>query len=130
MKLPDDPACYDLPLSRVTVIPADSYTMPIVYAIGSILVIMMLCLICHHKLRRRSRNISINDLPPQQIVDDQRHCYQHHDLLHHQHENHTSTHSFNQYQLEQSSLPSESDEGEAEEPDPCCDQESSSPDSV
>ncbi|XP_018356275.1 PREDICTED: cubilin isoform X2 [Trachymyrmex septentrionalis] len=114
----------------VTVIPADSYTMPIVYAIGSILVIMMLCLICHHRLRRRSRNISINDLPPQQIVDDQRHCYQHHDLLHHQHQNHTSTHSLNQYQLEQSSLPSESDEGEAEEPEPCCDQESSSPDSV
>ncbi|KYN17419.1 Cubilin [Trachymyrmex cornetzi] len=114
----------------VTVVPADSYTMPIVYAISSILVIMMLCLICHHRLRRRSRNISINDLPQQQIVDDQRHCYQHHDLLHHQHQNHTSTHSFNQYQLEQSSLPSESDEDEAEEPEPCCDQESSSPDSV
>jgi len=116
-------------IAGVTAVPADSYTMPIVYAIGSILVIMMLCLICHHRLRRRSRNISINDLPSQQIVDDQRHCYQHHDLLHHQHQNHTSTHNFNQYQLEQSSLPSESDEGEAEEFEPCY-QESSSPDSV
>lgn len=129
MKLPDDPACYDLPLPRVAVVPANSYTMPIIYAVGSILVILMLCLICHRKLHRRSHNMPINELPPQRMVDDQRHCY-HHDLLHHQHQNHASTHSFNQYQLEQPSSSSESDEGEAEEPEPYCDQETSSPDSV
>ncbi|XP_011702582.1 PREDICTED: uncharacterized protein LOC105458758 [Wasmannia auropunctata] len=127
MKLPDDPACYDLPLSRIAAVPVD-YTMPIAYAVGSILVILMLCLICHRRLRRRSRNMPINELPPERIVDDRRHCYHHHDLLHHQHQNHASMHSFNQYQLEQPS-PSESDEGEAEEPEQG-DQETSSPDSV
>lgn len=80
-------------------------------------------------MRQRSHNMPINELPPQRIVGDRRHCYHHHDLLHHQHQNHESTHSFNQYQIEQPSPQSESDEG-AEEPEPGCDQETSSPDSV
>ncbi|XP_024877003.1 uncharacterized protein LOC112457919 [Temnothorax curvispinosus] len=114
----------------VAAIPADSYTMPIAYAVGSILVILMFCLICHRRLRRRSHNIPINELSPQRVVDDRGHCYHHHDLLYHQHQNHASRHSFNQYQLEQPSPSSESDEGEAEELEPDCDQETSSPDSV
>lgn len=114
-------------IAGVAAIPANSYTMPIVYAVGGILVILVLCLICHRRLRRQSHNIPINELSPQRMVDD--HCY-HHDLLHHQHQNHASTHSFNQYQLEQPSSSSESDEGEVEEPEPDCDQETSSPDSV
>jgi len=117
-------------MTRITgaaVIPTDSYTMPIVYVVISILVILMLCLICHRRLRRRSRNIPINELSSQRIIDDRHHCYHHHDLLHHQHQNHASTHSFNEYQLEQ---PSESNDSEEEQPEPGCNQETSSPDSV
>lgn len=116
-------------IAGITTAPVDSYTLPIVYAVGGILVILILGLICHRRLRQRSHSIPINELPPQHMVDDRHHCY-HHDLLHHQHQNHASTHSFNQYQLEQPSSPSESDEGEVEEPEPDCDQETSSPDSV
>lgn len=117
-------------IAGVAAVPTDSYTMPIVYAVGSVLVILMLCLICHRRLRRQSHNVPVNELLPQRVVDDRRHCYHHHDLLHHQYQNHASTHSFNQYQLEQPSPSSESDEGETEEPEPDCDQETSSPDSV
>lgn len=118
-------------IAGVAAVPADSYTMPIAYAVGSIFVgsILILCVICHRRLRGRSRNMPINELPPQRIVDDRRHCYNHHDLLCHQHQNHASMHGFNQYQLEPSPS-SESDEGEAEELEPDCDQETSSPDSV
>lgn len=103
---------------------------PLGYVIGSILVVMIICLGCH-RLRRCTRGMPIDELP-QQVADDQRRCYYHHDLLHHHQER-----GFNQYQVEdQPSPPSESDgeadvEAEAEaEADQVCDQESSSPDSV
>ncbi|XP_036147288.1 cubilin isoform X2 [Monomorium pharaonis] len=111
----------------VTAVPTDSYTMPIVYTVGSILVILILCLICHRRLRR---SMPINELPPQRIIDDRHHCYHHHGLLHHQYQNHASTHNFSQYQLDQSNPLNESDEGGAEELEPGYNQESSSPDSV
>ncbi|XP_039306033.1 cubilin isoform X8 [Solenopsis invicta] len=114
----------------VAAVKADSYTLPIAYAVGSILVILMLCLICHRRLRRQSHNMPSHELSPQRILPNRHHCF-HDDLLHHQHQNHASTHNFNQYQLEQPSPPSESDcEGEADEPEPSCNQEISSPDSM
>jgi len=120
-------------IAGIIEVPVDSYAMPIVYAIGGILVTLALCLICQRRLQRRSRSgMPIDELPPVRIIDDRRHCY-HHDLLHHSHhqQDHMSTRSFNQYQLEQPSPPSESDEGEeVEEIDQGCDQETSSPDSV
>lgn len=103
---------------------ADSYAVPLCYAIGSVLIFLVVCLICHRRLRRRARGVSIDELP-QRVVDDRLHCYHHHDLLHH-HQDHS--HSFNEYQLEQPSPPSESD-GEIE-PEHSGDQETSSPDSV
>lgn len=117
--------------------PVNSYAMPIIYAIGGILMALMFCLICQRRLHRRSRSgITIDELPPQRIIDDRRHCY-HHDMLpspyHHQ-PDHMSTRSFNQYQLEQPSPPSESDDDDEDEveeiEDQGCDQETSSPDSV
>lgn len=104
---------------------------PLAYVIGSIVVVMMICLACH-RLRRCARGMPIDELP-QRVVDDRRHCYYHHDLLHH-HQEHPR--GFNQYQLEQPSPPSESDdeaeiEAEAEaEADQACDQDTSSPDCV
>ncbi|EFN64302.1 Cubilin [Camponotus floridanus] len=105
---------------------SDNYTKPIAYAVGSILVILMFCLVCHRKLRRRSRGVPIDELPPQCVIDAiDRHCYHHHDLLH---ADHALTHDFNQYQLEESSPLNESDE--MEEPEQDCHQETSSPDSM
>ncbi|XP_026824428.1 tolloid-like protein 2 isoform X2 [Ooceraea biroi] len=112
-------------------VPADSYAVPIGYAIGSILVALVLCLICHRMLRRRARGMQIDELPPQRVIDDRRHCYHQHNLLRHQHQDYApGLRGFNQYQLEQPSPPSESDEDEAEEPEQSGDQETSSPDSV
>ncbi|XP_050446232.1 tolloid-like protein 1 isoform X2 [Cataglyphis hispanica] len=108
----------------IAAIPADNYALPIAYAVGSILIILMFCLICHRRLRRRSRGIPIDELPPQCVIDAiDRHCY-HHDLLH---TDHALTRGFNQYHLEEPSPLNESDE--MEEPEQDC-QETSSPDSV
>ncbi|CAL1677517.1 unnamed protein product [Lasius platythorax] len=104
-------------------IPGDNYAIPVAYAIGSILVVLMFCLVCHRRLRRQSRGVPIDDLPPQCVIDDH-HCYHHHDLLH---TDHTLT-RFNQYQLEEPSPLNESDE--MEEPEQDFHQETSSPDSV
>lgn len=113
-------------IAGIVATPADNYTIPIAYAVGSILVILMFCLVCHRKLRRRSRGVPIDELPPQCVIDAiDRHCYHHHDLLH---ADHVLTHDFNQYQLEEPSPLNESDE--MEEPEGDCHQETSSPDSV
>lgn len=104
---------------------ADSYAVPVGYATGGLLVALVICLVCH-RLRRRPRHGMRTDEPSQRVVDDRRHCYHHHDLLHH-HQDH-SPRGFNQYQLEEPSPPSESDD--EMEPEQGCDQETSSPDSV
>lgn len=110
-------------------VPPDSYAVPLAYAIGSVLVALIICLVCHRRLRRRPRHgIPTNELP-QRIVDDRHHCYHHHELLHH-HQEHPP-HGFNQYQLEEPSPLSETDdEMEPEEEEQGCEQETSSPDSV
>ncbi|KAK2586444.1 hypothetical protein KPH14_010719 [Odynerus spinipes] len=100
-------------------VPADSYAIPAGYAAGAILVALFLCLICHRKLKRRVQEVHIDDL--HQRVEERHHCYHHHTLLQH-HQDHT--HDFNQYQLEQSSPPSDSDAEHG------CGDETSSPDSV
>jgi hypothetical protein len=75
--------------------------------------------------------MQIDELPPQRVIDDRRHCYHQHNLLRHQHQDYApGLHDFNQYQLEQPSPPSESDEDEPEELEQSGDQETSSPDSV
>ncbi|XP_014468464.1 PREDICTED: dorsal-ventral patterning tolloid-like protein 1 isoform X2 [Dinoponera quadriceps] len=102
---------------------ADSYTAPLAYVIGSVLVVVLICLGCH-RLRRCARGMPIDELP-QRVVDDRRHCYYHHDLLHHHQEQ--QPRGFNQYQLEQPPSPPSESDGEAEQ---VCDQETSSPDSV
>ncbi|XP_032681365.1 cubilin isoform X3 [Odontomachus brunneus] len=121
----DEENCAEMPQ-------ADSYTAPLGYVIGSILVVMMICLGCH-RLRRCMRGMPIDELP-QRVVDDRRHCY-YHDFPHHYQEH---PRGFNQYQLEQPSPPSESDgeaevEAEAEteaDAEQACDQETSSLDTV
>ncbi|XP_072756376.1 tolloid-like protein 1 isoform X2 [Anoplolepis gracilipes] len=109
----------------IAAIPANNYAIPIAYAVGSILIILMFCLVCHRKLRRRSHGVPIDELPPQCVIDAiDRHCYHHHDLLH---TDHALARGFNQYQLDEQSPLNDSDD--MEEPKEDC-QETSSPDSV
>lgn len=115
-------------------VPGDSYVMPIVYAVVSIVLALTGCLVCCHLHVRRSARShgvpSIDEIPSsRQIIDSRRHCYHHHDLLHHHdHSHQLPDHEFGQ--TEQPSPSSESDEGDVEEADLGCDQETSSPDSM
>ncbi|XP_012271298.1 cubilin isoform X3 [Orussus abietinus] len=121
------------------VAPPDNYAVPVGCAAGAVLMVVLLCLVCHQRLRRRGREVPIDDL--EQRVKDRRLCYHHHHSLlhHHQSHNHGHSHGFSQYQLQQPSPPSESEvehvcaderddqdeQDEQEEQD-----EASSPDSV
>ncbi|XP_020283606.1 bone morphogenetic protein 1 isoform X2 [Pseudomyrmex gracilis] len=117
-------------------VPGDSYVMPIVYAVVSIVLALTGCLVCcqlHVRRSARSHGVpSIDEIPSsRQIIDSRRHCYHHHDLLHHHDHSHQlpdHTHDFGH--MEQPSPSSESDEGDIEEVDQGCDQETSSPDSM
>ncbi|XP_024938391.1 bone morphogenetic protein 1 isoform X2 [Cephus cinctus] len=105
------------------VVPPDSYAVPAGCVAGAVLIALILCLLCHRKLKRRVQEVHIDDL--QQRVEERRHCHHHHSLLHHhQSHSHSHSHSFNQYQLQHPSPPSES------EVEHVCEEEASSPDSV
>ncbi|XP_043287239.1 tolloid-like protein 1 isoform X2 [Venturia canescens] len=111
--------------------PIDNYAVPVSCAVAAVLAALVLCLICHRKLKRRVEEVHIDDL--QQRVDEERRCYHHHhhhyhhSLLNHpQTHSHAHTHNYNQYQLEQPSPPSESERDD----DHVCHDDRSSPDSV
>lgn len=111
--------------------PMDSYAVPVSCAVAAVLIALVLCLICHRKLKRRVEEVHIDDL--QQRVDEERRCYHHHHHHHHhslldhpQSHSHAHTHNYNQYQLEQPSPPSESERDDEH----VCHDDQSSPDSV
>lgn len=106
-------------------VPQDNYAVPAGCAASAVLVALLLCFLCHRKLKRRVPEVAIDDL--QQRVEERHHCYHHHNLLHHyQTQSHRHSHNFNQYQIQEPSPPSES---EAEQEHVCGD-DASSPDSV
>ncbi|KOC68946.1 Tolloid-like protein 1 [Habropoda laboriosa] len=69
-----------------TVVQTDNYAVPAVYAIGAVLVTLIVCLFCHWKLKRRVQTVGLDDL--RQRIDDRHRCYHNENLLqyHHYHQ--------------------------------------------
>ncbi|XP_012138287.1 tolloid-like protein 1 isoform X2 [Megachile rotundata] len=95
-----------------TVVQADNYAVPASYAVGTVLVVLIVCLFYHRKLKRRVQAVHLDQL--RQRMDEKNRCYhdenllQHHHHYHHHHHNHQyhsyyhhHNHNHDQQQLQQ-----------------------------
>ncbi|XP_011309248.1 bone morphogenetic protein 1-like isoform X2 [Fopius arisanus] len=93
-----------------TIVPPVSYAIPVAGAAAAVILAMIICLLCHRKLKRRPQEVHIDDL--QQRVEDVRYCYRHHSLPQRTSSMHSHGHTHNysdQYHLDQPSPPSDSE---------------------
>ncbi|XP_063987835.1 tolloid-like protein 2 isoform X2 [Diachasmimorpha longicaudata] len=93
-----------------TIVPPVSYAIPAAGAAAAVILALLICLLCHRKLKRRAQEVHIDDM--QQRVEDVRYCYRHHSLSQRTSSMQSHGHSQNytdQYHLDQPSPPSDSE---------------------
>ncbi|XP_043509572.1 bone morphogenetic protein 1 isoform X1 [Frieseomelitta varia] len=83
------------------VIETSNYAIPAGYAIGAVLIALIVCLLCHRKLKRRVQTVHLNDL--RHRIDERHRCYHNENLLQHHHHfhNHQHQHQYQQQQQQQ-----------------------------